>query len=475
MSTSVFFQPPDGWVGDVIPFEQDGQLWLFYLHERREDPKPGTSWHLVTTPDLVNLTDRGVALSHGGSEDADFNAYTGSVIRDARGVHHLFYTGQNPARLGLDGQPVQLVMHASSTDGMSTWVKHGEDTFGASDGLETADWRDPFVFWDEDGGLWRMLIAARHDTGPQRRRGLIAQCTSTDLQSWAPAAPFWDPGRYITHECPEVFHIGDWWYLVYSEFSDAFMTRYRMARSIRGPWLAPERDTIDGRAFYAAKSAAIGDRRFFIGWIASRDGEVDDGVWQWAGTMSILETTQNPDGTLAFHLPAEIPASFDSNVDAGLPATALEALDGYAAAVGTAALPDQCYIRAEFDIDPGTAECGLLVRTDNDGELGYVVRLEPCRGRMVFDRWPRPITGAAQWHVSGDVPFAIELERPADLTAGHHTLEIVLDGSLAVVVLDRQVTLSTRMYDHTGGRLGVFVGDGATKVSDIEVMQRSTS
>ena len=32
---------------------------------------------------------------------------------------------------------------------MQTWVKHPEHTFGAPDGYESGDWRDPFVFRDE--------------------------------------------------------------------------------------------------------------------------------------------------------------------------------------------------------------------------------------------------------------------------------------------------------------------------------------
>ena len=86
-----------------------------------------------------------------------------------------------------------------------------------------------------------------------------------------------------------------------------------------------------------------------------------------------------------------------------------------------------------------------------DGDEGYVLRLEPKRGRMVFDRWPRQVTGDAQWQISGDVPFEIELERPCDLAPGEHTLEVVVDGDLCVAVLDRQVALSTRLYDRRRG------------------------
>ncbi|MEV6103609.1 family 43 glycosylhydrolase [Streptomyces sp. NPDC051940] len=475
MQHRVFFQPTDGWVGDVIPFEQDGELRLFYLHERRETPKPGTPWSLVTTRDLVNLEDHGTALPHGTPDDADFNAYTGSVVRDADGVHHLFYTAQNPARTGADGLPLQLVAHATSTDGARTWVKHPGHTFGAPAGYESADWRDPYVFRDERHGVWRMLIAARHLSGPERRRGVIAQCVSDDLVRWTPAEPFWDPRRYITHECPEVFRLGDWWYLVYSEFSESFTTRYRMARGPEGPWLVPDRDTVDGRAFYAAKSAELNGRRVFAGWIATREGGTDDGAWQWAGTMSLLEAVQNPDGTLGFRIPEEIVAVFDQELPAGIPPTALDASDGYADTVGTEPLPAQYYVRAELDIAPGTTECGLLLKASADGDRGYRIRLEPKRGRLVLDRWPRRGTGDAQWQISGDVPFQLELERPADLGGGSHVLEVLVEGDIAVVVLDRQVCLSTRLYDDTHDRLGVFAGEGSVKVRDLRVRRRTAT
>ena len=476
MSYPVFFQPADGWVGDLIPFQKDGEFWLFYLHEVRSDPKPGTPWNLVTTKDLIQFQDQGVALPHGTENDPDFNAYTGSVVVDESGVHHLFYTGQNPKNLGKDGLPLQLVMHATSTDGMRTWVKHPELTFGAPAGYESGDWRDPYVFHDPSSGQWRMLLAARHAEGPERRRGVIAQCVSSDLVSWQYAEPFWDPRRYITHECPDVFAWGGWWYMVYSEFSENFTTRYRMAKSPDGPWLVPDRDSIDGRAFYASKTAERDGRRFFFGWIASKEGNSDGGPWQWAGTMSVLEARQNPDGTLAFGFADELVDSFWDEVavtfDGGLPAR-LDVPDGYTATVSREDLPSQFYAKAVLDISPGTTECGLLLRSSADGDSSYVLRLEPKRGRLVFDRWPRALTGEAQWHVSGDVPFEIELERPCSLPPGDHPLEVIVDGDLLVAVVDRQVALSTRIYDLPAGRVGVFAGEGSATVTHLEVRKRT--
>ncbi|MBN9158365.1 GH32 C-terminal domain-containing protein [Microbacterium sp.] len=470
MTDTVFFHPDGGWVGDVIPFARDGVFHLWYLFDDRKTPKTGMPWHLVTTTDFVHFEDHGVAVPSGGPDAEDFNVYTGSVVVGDDDVAHLFSTASNPWRLGEDGRPLQLVAHATSTAGLTGWVKHPELTFGAPEGYETGDWRDPFVF--RDGDLWRMLVAARHAEGPSRRRGTIAQLTSTDLRTWTPVAPFWDPRRYIAHECPDVFRWGDWWYLVYSEFSDAFCTRYRMARSLDGPWLVPDDDTVDARSFYAAKTVEHDGRRFFVGWIATREGDTDDGAWQWAGTLSTLEATQRADGTLSFRLPDEFLASFSVPVAPGaIPAPVhLDATDGFAQAIGDAELPDSYLLTAELDIAEGTEEVGLLVRSTADGDEAGAIRLEPRRDRVVFDRWPRTTTGGEQWQISGDVPFVFE--RPCPLPAGRHRVEIVVSDDILVAVVDRRVALSTRLYRRAGGHVGVFVNGGAAELLSLEIRTR---
>lgn len=472
MNQRGFYQPEGAWVGDVIPWQQDGVFHLFYLHESRRTPKTGMPWQRVVTENFVDFVETGVALPSGGPDADDFNIYTGSIVLDSDRVHHAFYTGHNPERLGSDGQALQLVLHATSIDGMQTWQRHPADTFGATEGYETADWRDPFVFWDEKVQLWRMLITARHAQGPARRSGVIAQCTSPDLTSWDSAPPFWDPRRYLAHECPEVFQWGDWWYLVYSEFSDAFTTRYRMSRNLDGPWIVPEFDTLDGRAFYAAKSAPRDGRRLFFGWIASRDGANDDGAWQWAGTLSVLEATQRDDGTLAFHPSDELRETFVAPVD-GIPAgTILRAPDGYADVLTQDDAEDTFRLIARFDIADHTSECGVLLRASADGTEGYALRLEPKRGRLVLDRWPRRSTGNEQWQISGDVPFAVELERPVSLAPGEHELDIIVADDICVVTVDNSTVLSTRLYDRPTGRIGAFVGEGSVVVTEFSVLTR---
>jgi len=483
-AAATFFQPSVGFVGDVIPFVHGGRFHLFYLHEIRENAGSGTAWGLVVTDDFVVFEDLGPVLASGGPHAADFNAYTGSVIADGERLH-MFYTGHNPARIGPDGvTPLQVVMHAVSGGDPSRWEKVPTDTFGAPEGYEPGDWRDPYVFRVPGEDQWRMVLAARHDRGPSRRRGVIAQLRSSDLSTWQVVQPFWDPRRYITHECPDVFEWNGWWYLVYSEFSESFTARYRIARSPEGPWSVPERDTIDGRAFYAAKSVERDGRRFFVGWIATREGDVDDGPWQWAGTMSVLEAQQADDGTLRFRMPPEVLRPFneplatswhdamsgrsltEDELAAGTP-------NGYWAAVSDAAMPSAFALRVDLELSEDTRECGVLLRSSSDGDTSYIIRLEPHRHRVVFDRWPRRRTGAMQWQISGDVPHVVELERSCPLPAGPHHLDVVVDDTACVVTVDESVVLSTRLYDRRAGHLGLFVGEGRATFGNPTVSVRS--
>lgn len=485
MPDPVFLRPPDGWVGDVIPFAVPDGVDLYYLHDRRDPVAYGTSWNRYSTSDFDHYDYRGVALPHGALEDQDLNAYTGSLV-DHDGRLHLFYTGVNPINPAPGRyEPTQMVMHAVSEDSGTTWTKFPDQSFGAPAGYDPADWRDPFVFRSDPHGPWRMLIAARQQQGPERRRGVIAQCVSEDLVTWRTVDPFWAPDRYVALECPEVFFWNGWWYLVFSEFSDRFATHYRISDSPSGPWQVPDRDTIDGRAFYAAKSAALGDSRYFAGWIATREGESDAGAWNWAGHLAVHEATQATDGSIDFRMPTALRATFtEHSTPLFVPVLgrwkqqqdswALVTHDGYGVAVAPTA-PDQYLLEVTVVVGENTTECGVILRSSADGDEGYQIRLEPRASRMVFDRWPRESTGPAQWQISGDVPQAIELERPVRIAPGRHRLSVLVDGSACIAYLNDSVAMSARMYDRRTGGIGLFVGEGSATFTGVLLATRQES
>jgi beta-fructofuranosidase len=113
-------------------------------------------------------------------------------------------------------------------------------------------------------------------------------------------------------ECPELFELKGRWYLVYSRFSEDAATVYRIADDPRGPWRVPDRETFDGRRWYAAKSMPTTGARVFFGWVHDRDGATDTGAWLWGGDFTVpREVTATASGALQPRLPEHVADSFD--------------------------------------------------------------------------------------------------------------------------------------------------------------------
>lgn len=456
----IFYKPEGAWAGDFIPFYQDGKFHLFYLHHWRKNENfgEGIPWYRVSTEDFINFTEHGQVLCRGSKEEQDLYVFTGSVI-ESKGLYHIFYTGHNPYFCRKD-KPAQAIMHAVSKD-LIEWNKVAGDTFFApTDKYEPHDWRDPFVFWNEEMKEFRMLLAARLKSGPSRRRGCTVLAVSKDLKKWEVRKPFWAPGLYITHECPDLFRIGDWWYLVYSTYSERHSTHYRMSRSLNGPWTAPENDTFDGRAFYAAKSASDGRSRFLFGWNPTREGENDEGNWEWGGNLVIHEIVQEKGGFLSVKIPEKVDRFFAKPVPFQLkPALSDSKIGRRLAEIWTSGfgcvtagrMPRQCKIETKVMFTRRTRGCGIMLRVSEDFENAYYIRLEPGRNRLVFDKWPR----------SGDLPFAVGLERPIELTEGKPVeLKVLVEDTICEVYAAGKVALSARFYNLKKGLWGLFVNEG---------------
>jgi beta-fructofuranosidase len=462
----IFYKPVPGVVGDCIPFYADGRYHVFYLRDYRDKDSYGigSPWHHVSTDDFVTFTDHGEALSKETIDDQDLTVATGSVITDDDGLHHIFYTGINPYFRD-DVHREQAILHATSKD-LISWTKvAGEVSYADETLYERHDWRDPFVYKDPDTGRYNMLVAARTAHGPVSRRGCTALLTSDDLSNWTVEKPFYAPGRYHGHECPDLFRMGDWYYLVFSEYTTRTATRYAMSRSLQGPWLTPADNLFDNRAFYAAKSA--GDeqgRRYLFGWNPSKVGDADGGDWQWGGNLTVHEIVQNDDGTLAVRMPPTLASAFGQPSRQGLQlndSNWVSTPDGYRAdsphayteAYGEA-LPASCLIEGELTFTKNAGEAGVLLRVDATGDTGYFLRFNPDRQAVQFGK----IGGYRDWYVD-HMP---ELDRPLPIQPGVPIrYRIVVDGTALVAYVNDQVALSGRLYTPRPGRVGLYA-DGAT-------------
>lgn len=444
-----FYTPSDGVAGDFIPFYENGVYHLFYLKDYRNPDLygDGTPWFHLSTTDFIHFQDHGEAIPRGKREEQDLWIFTGSVIK-ALGQYHIFYTGNNGYYLSED-KPAQAIMHAVSDD-LDHWKKIPEDTFYADTRhYEKHDFRDPFVFYDSHENQFKMLLVSRKkDCG--MTAGFTALYTSDDLKNWKDAGPFWSPDLYHTHECPDLFHLNGWWYLIYSEYSDRNLTRYVMSKSLNGPWLLPDDDAFDGRAYYAAKSAGDEKARYLFGWVPTKADHDDMGAWQWGGNLAVHQLVQKPDGTLGCKLPEPIRQQFADQSKLPAPLTVS----------GTHGRKDQllfssdgpCLLELALSFSSGTKSLGITLGQDFEKKNGYKYEFVPAENALRFDAVSKQIN-------------CQNLSRPVSLVPEQEMrLSLLIADDIAVLYSNDETALSSRMCEISGHDIGVYAVGGSVTV-----------
>lgn len=461
----LFYTPDHARVGDVIPFVEDGVFKPFYLKNWNpywaEDRTDG--WHMLTTEDHLHFGPETATGVRGG---------TGSVIK-VDGVYHMFYCvfQRNPQR--------QFVCHAESKD-LKTWTPLPDETFGPDPDIYLlTDWRDPHVFWHEEEKCWWMVLCAQN-LGKTARRGCVGLCKSKDLHSWKCYQPVFAPEESMSaYECPDMFYMNGWWYLVFSQFTDRFETLYRMSRSSNGPWIRPKTDSFDGRAYYAAKTGSNGTNRYIYGWNPTRTQNTwkfnpnkmhegyDYNTYDWGGSMVVHEIKQHPDGTLAVYpVPALANELGVKNDLRWIPMNGewkleqekaeVETPYGYAEIISQNDVPKTCLFKTSFSYAPGTERVGIALQVDDEFAKGYYFYFEPKSQRVQYK-------GPLRMHEQGGWTFQydVELERPLNLEPDKvYDVEIFVDDTVMVLYVDG-VALSVRAYDLKERKFGLIVSDGS--------------
>lgn len=463
-----FYKPKPGVIGDCIPYYYNGRYHIFFLHDHRDPDSydTGSTRHHVSTQDFIQFEDHGVALPKASMQDHDQHPATGCVYTDDTGKHTIFYTGMNPYFRN-DSQYSQVLLYATSDD-LITWTKQPDAIWLPDESIyERHDWRDPFVFKHPGNGRFYMLVAARLKKGAISRRGCTALLTSDDLRNWQVEEPFYAPNRYHGHECPDWFQMGDWYYLIFSEYTTHTVTRYVMSRTPDGPWIAPDDNQFDNRAYYAAKSASDGSRRFLFGWNPTKEHNVDEGHWQWGGCLTVHEIIQNEDGTLSVRMPPETEDAFsyptavsltlkDQSWNQNGQSYQAEAYYGYSDALSQP-MPETYLLQGELTFEEEKGTAGVLLRMDGNADSGYFLRFNLQGQRLEFGK----VGGYRNWFVD-HMP---ELDRPLSIQAGQPlSFKIVVDKTAVVAYVNEQVALSGRMYSNPLGRCGLFVDGTAVSI-----------
>lgn len=302
---ATYYKPYVGYVADPMPFYDPvaKDYKVMYLQDYR--PNQEGTYHplwAVSTSDAASYVSMGELVSCGGINEQDAAIGTGSVIYNPSDkMYYVFYTG-NKHRPSASDFP-QAVMYATSPD-FKTWTKCRTFVLdGPANGYSRNDFRDPHVFAD-DNGLFHMVVSTKKDG-----KGVLAEYTSTDMKTWNHKGVFmtmmWD--RF--YECPDIFKMGDWWYVVYSEIHQAVRrVQYFKARTLdglkactandAGQWPDSKEGFLDSRGFYAGKTASDGVDRYLWGWCADRPGQDNLNLYDWGGNLVAHKLHQRPDGTL---------------------------------------------------------------------------------------------------------------------------------------------------------------------------------
>lgn len=467
----IFHKPTLGVLGDMIPFYDEGRFKPFYLRNYRfwRNAQNQDSWVMLTTEDHVHFTEHDTKIVGG----------TGSVIK-VDGLYHMFFCTfrRDPER--------NFINHATSKD-LITWTEIEEDAFRSDDEIYAPiHWRDPFVFWNAEEKCWWMILAAQK-SGPTTRQGCVGLCKSGDLKTWRYCEPLYAPmNAQCAFECPDLFHWGDWYYLVYSSYADRFQTLYRMSKDLNGPWLTPVVDTFDTRAFYAAKTCSDGSRRYIYGWNPTRecnqhgfdpqeyDGK-DCNTWDWGGSLIVHELKQNADGTLRVialdtlqnavsnAAPLEI-KPLSGSWQTGESSAATDATCRYASLLlGTVA--QTCRLKMTAVIKEIPDSFGVAIQVDEGFDRGYYLMIEPHRGRVQYRTPVRMTERGGQMF-----PYEVEMERPLRVEQGERLeIELFVDETILEAYFGERVALGTRMYDLKDRSFGLFVNNGQVHFENIQL------
>ncbi len=197
------FSPRQHWTNDpngLIYWK--GEYHLFFQYNPFGEEWGHMSWGHAVSPDLLHWRQLPVALP----EQNGIMIFTGSTVIDSRNTSGFciggsacmvaIYTGHTPAAGSRPALQTQNL--AYSNDRGRSWTKYrGNPVLN----LRLSDFRDPNVFWFQQGRFWVMAVAL-----PNEHK--IRFYSSADLKHWSRLSDFGPAGATGGQwECPDLFEL----------------------------------------------------------------------------------------------------------------------------------------------------------------------------------------------------------------------------------------------------------------------------
>ncbi len=474
---STFYKPQSGYVGDPMPYfnSDDNKYYLFYLQDWRNGSTTEHPIYCTTTSDYSTFTGFTQSIPTETADSQEAYLGTGSFIKNSEGKLYGFYTGHNGSLY-----PAEKVMLATSTD-MKTFTKVPSFTFEAPDGYDKNNFRDPCVYYDPTRSAYVMLVTSIKDG-----KGVLIRYASSDLENWdliSPLTDFNSDAEIL--ECPDIFKMGNKWYLVFSRINrdEHRKTFYRVSDSPNGPWVRCEdasghHETIDGLYFYAGKTASNGTDRYISGWCSTGQEVNGNNELDWAGSLITHKLVQQSSGKLY----PMIPEAVDNKFNTLTPYSMLKIQGDVTGDEGAYVMnyqDERSY--ALFNRNTAPVKIELTIDASQSSSFGFSFgACDDLSGvySVAFD-----LTSTNRWSMP-----CLFLNKESNYSTGSYTTElnftplivpddkvfdikIVIEKSICVVYVNDNVAFTNRIYKMDKNPWTIFVDEGTIDVSNLSVYE----
>ncbi|MBA4283836.1 MAG: glycosyl hydrolase [Candidatus Puniceispirillum sp.] len=465
---TTMFKPANNWVGDPMPFYENGVFHIFYLLDARNSLPTFHPWFKTTTTDLATFVGNNVAIPTGAATDQDGALGTGSVFKKD-GIYYGFYTGHNG---NLD--PKEKIMLATSTD-LKIWTKKPLFSLQASFGYDRNEFRDPIIIEDKTTVSYKMLIATRSNVSMVNNniepwRAVLAQYSSTNLIDWTLEKPFYEDSTTFITECPDVFTMGNYQYLIYSNIDDR-MVHYKYRPLTSNLWITPTNSKLDGIAFYAGRTVFDGTNRYIMGWCPTKNNSSDANNYDWAGSLVTHRLIQHSDGTFGVAITEGVNAKF-ATAKVLTPLKNVGSSNSNSNYTLNASGVEKSY--SLFDRETKPFKIKTRINATSSTQFGFGFGACSTLNEMysiVFDLTKNQIrleksikNGSASEVISTltQLPLAVPANKQFDVT-------IVSEHSVCVVYINDEIAFTNRIYKMNQNPWTIFTNNGGVTFSDLTV------
>ncbi len=480
-----YYKPAVGFVGDPMPFYDPvaEDFKIMYLQDFR--PNPPATYHPIwaaSTKDAAHYTSLGELIPCGTQDEQDAAIGTGSTVYNPSDrLYYTFYTGNK--YLPKDNESPQVVMLATSPD-FKTWTKNRTVYIkGEDNGYSKSDFRDPFVFADESG-LWHMVVSTTRDG-----KGRLAEYVSSDLLSWECKGDFMLMIWNRFYECPDIFTMGGWWYLVYSEidrgirrvqyFKGKSLEDLKKATAADPMWPDNREGYLDSRGLYAGKTASDGRNRYLWGWCPTRAGQNNAEVGappmepEWGGNLVAHKIIQHEDGSLTLGAIPAIDRKYSKEIEVDV--TGWNADGSVEEENGVYRLSSYSHLlfnrldvcnKLSFKVKAADMKTkfGISVARGSDSEKWYTMIVNPEN-----DGYKRKINFEEEGEKGRGFIVGIDgyfFDTPAD---DEYDITIYTDNSILVMYINDNVAYTNRIYGMAKNCWSINCYEGSITVSDLKV------